>query len=118
MVVALTSTGLFLDLAQIGAWANMYRNNLRDMSAGQAWERTFSEEGRCPLCESIAQVRQAEEEGPLPLAYFGSKWGWLLPIGIRPSLVNPPPGERMAFRPDDVVGTVRGTGPPDPPPRG
>lgn len=88
LAAALFATGLAWDLLQFTAWGGMYLHNLRDRDAAAALARTFSEEGRCPVCETVEMARQGDGHSSVFPSW--SLRAWLLPFQATPCTVRPP----------------------------
>ena len=71
----LLATGSHWDLVQTFAWGRMLATNAQSMSWVAAAQRTFSPEGMCSLCETVAAARQQQDaaDAKVPGAKTSSK---------------------------------------------
>ena len=112
----LLATGSQWDLVQVAAWGRMFAENARVLPLGAALARTFSPEGRCPICVAVSRARQQEENSsPLPAGKSGGKIFLLYQPAPAPVVAAP------AFSPwspnDPLVRTTGRAVPLLPPPR-
>lgn len=81
------ATGTILDVIQVFAWSRMWVDNVQTQSVGDAFSRTFSEEGMCPLCESVQAIKRDQAERyPFAIKLF-ERCPLLLPQGIQLALI-------------------------------
>jgi hypothetical protein len=67
LILGCFAAGVHWDVLQVFAWTTMLRDNVRTLAPTAAIARTFSPEGRCPLCHAIdAGRREQEETAPVP----------------------------------------------------
>src|SRR5471032_1474735 len=67
----LLATGSQWDLVQTFAWGRMFVENTRTLPLLEAAQRTFSPEGRCPICAAVSAAKQQQENSaPLPTGKF------------------------------------------------
>ena len=57
----LLATGSHWDLVQTFAWGRMFATYSQSMSFTQAAKKTFSSEGMCGLCETVASAKQQQD---------------------------------------------------------
>jgi hypothetical protein len=57
----LFATGSQWDFVQTFAWGRMFVANAQTMPLLDAARRTFSTEGRCPICAAVSRAKQQEE---------------------------------------------------------
>jgi hypothetical protein len=60
LVAWLFATGSHWDLVQTFAWGRMLTTYSQSMPLLRAVEKTFSPEGRCELCHTVADAKQKE----------------------------------------------------------
>lgn len=58
----LLATGSQWDFVQTFAWGRMFVANAQTMPLLDAAQRTFSPEGRCPICAAVSVAKQQQEE--------------------------------------------------------
>ncbi len=110
------ATGTILDVIQVFAWSRMWVDNVQTQSVGDAFARTFSEEGICPLCESVQAIKRDQaEKYPFAVKLF-ERSPVILPQGIHFVLIVPDVPELWPETMDDT-GFAFGNCPPAPPPR-
>ncbi|MCC5833801.1 MAG: hypothetical protein JJU20_03625 [Opitutales bacterium] len=110
------ATGTILDVVQVFAWSRMWVDNVQTQSVGEAFARTFSEEGMCPLCHSVQAVKRDQAER-FPYAVNLLERNPVLPVeGFSIALVLPDVFERWP-KVLDEEGLVMAMRPPAPPPR-
>ena len=112
----LLATGSQWDFVQTFAWAQMFAANARVLSLSAALDRTFSPEGRCPICAAVAHAKQQEESpGNVPDGKFSGKIFLLCQPAPAPVVAAPD------FTPwstsDPLIRTLGRAAPPLRPPR-
>ena len=110
------ATGTILDVVQVFAWSRMWVDNVQSQSAGEAFARTFSEEGMCPLCHSVQAIKRDQaEKFPFPVHLL--ERNPVLPVNVFSiTLFAPEVFERWP-QVADQNGNFLSVRPPDPPPR-
>jgi len=111
----LVVSGLIWDGLQVMAWGQMLSQNLRSGNWSAAVERTFAEDGKCHLCQTIDSAR--EEGETLTVVFTGLERPLLLPP--RNAALHCQPGdppERFLEEPRMVI-ACRFEAPASPPPK-
>ena len=112
----LLATGSQWDAVQVFAWGKMFAENLRALPLVEAAARTFSLEGRCPLCVKVAEAKQREDGADgAPVAKLDFKI--FLACEPAPSPVVAAPDFLPWLRSDPFVRAMTRPTPPVPPPR-
>lgn len=57
----LLATGSHWDVVQTFAWGRMFAINSHHMSLAAAVQRTFSTDGRCALCKTVARAKTHQD---------------------------------------------------------
>lgn len=110
------ATGTILDVVQVFAWSRMWVDNVQSQSVGDAFARTFSEEGMCPLCHSVQAIKR-DQTKKLPFSVHLLERNPVLPVNVFSiTLFAPGIFESWPEIPDPK-GMPLAMSPPDPPPR-
>jgi len=111
------ATGSQWDLVQVFAWGRMLSHNLQSRTWVAAVERTFSPEGRCPLCEAVSRAKQQHENSaPISSGQAEVKIHLLCEPVPTPVVAAP---EFAPHRPRyRIASSLARSAPPVPPPRG
>jgi hypothetical protein len=112
----LLATGAHWDVVQVIAWTRMLADNSRLLSWPAAFERTFSPEGMCGLCEVVQAAKHHREgDGPAAVVNLTEKPPLILATAAAPLFV-PWNGGRQMREAELAPPRVRDE-PPVPPPR-
>jgi hypothetical protein len=113
----LAATGTHWDMVQIFAWAQMWADNVKTESAGNALASTFAPENMCGLCKTVQAAKNAASgDNALALEKIVEK-ARLLPLADGQQLVIPPPVASRVLRADRACPPSLREAPPLPPPR-
>lgn len=111
----LVATGGLWDLVQVGAWANMFSNNLTTMTVGEAARQTFLPEGKCRLCLAVEDGKREQDDSPGLASSELSKTVIVFQSQGRVTVV--PPDGVTTMRIEADYASYRREVPPLPPPR-
>jgi len=111
----LLATGAHWDVVQTLAWSRMLVNNARVLPLRDAFELTFSPEGRCRLCQAVQENRPATGDEAAGVNLLTKE-----PLVFQTMahvIVTPPQPGAWTERNASWLTYAR-TAPPSPPPRG
>lgn len=120
LVAWLFATGAHWDVAQTFAWGHMLVVNAKEMPLALAVKKTFSPEGRCPLCKVIAAGRAQQAQEAAGASVPDGKILSEQPLVSAPEeqLLFPPALFRWGvFRNKDLFASAERAAPPLSPPR-
>jgi hypothetical protein len=115
LFACMLATGGLWDALQLVAWAGMTLDNLREAPVEQALSRTFSNEGKCSMCNFLEEAREQPADGAMVrLVEYGER---LLVPAWRPVRALPPvrpPCSWLALQPEAPAGPPLSPEPPPP----
>jgi hypothetical protein len=112
IVALLASVGGHWIALQSVAWTNMLAENLRHVSVGEAFEKTFDGQHPCRLCKAISEGKKSEKKSELPVPLKKVEF-----VSEQPVFVFNPPQDFCLLPERSWLPVNLSSPPPVPPPR-